>query len=131
MLSNRDENNKATHLIPNSDTQLIARQRAEEVGMKAGEALASLVTELLLAILADKSASLANIGFQSNSSACVKSSIESNALYTAGEVAQVLKISKSEAYRLIQQREIQGIRFGRTTRVRGADLESFIANHRK
>jgi hypothetical protein len=78
---NRQENNTGAHRSSNRNLHQLARQRAEEVGIKAGEALASLVTELLLAILADNSDSLANIGFQSISSACVKNSIDSNALW--------------------------------------------------
>jgi excisionase family DNA binding protein len=45
---------------------------------------------------------------------------------TAVEIAQILKISKALAYRLIAQGQITSIRFGRTVRVRYEALEEFI-----
>jgi excisionase family DNA binding protein len=47
-------------------------------------------------------------------------------LLRPSEVAEVLKISKGLAYRLLQQGQIPTIRFNRTVRVRQADLEAFI-----
>jgi excisionase family DNA binding protein len=44
----------------------------------------------------------------------------------ATEIANILKISKALAYRLIAEGEISSIRFGRTIRVRLEDLEIFI-----
>ena len=52
----------------------------------------------------------------------------SNAFLTAREIADILKISKALAYRLIAQGQIPSIRFGRVTRVRREDLEIFIQN---
>ena len=52
-----------------------------------------------------------------------------NVFYTAVEIAQILKISKSLAYRLIAQGEIPAIRFGRTVRVRQEDLEQFVEKY--
>jgi excisionase family DNA binding protein len=42
----------------------------------------------------------------------------SNLIPTAGEVAKILRISKSKVYRMIQQGEIPSVKFGRTSRVR-------------
>lgn len=42
------------------------------------------------------------------------------------EIAEILKISKALAYRLIAEGHISSIRFGRTVRVRLEDLEMFI-----
>lgn len=42
------------------------------------------------------------------------------------EVAELLNISKSLAYRLLQQGQIPAVRFNRTVRVRKADLEAFL-----
>lgn len=53
----------------------------------------------------------------------------SNIFYTAIEIAQLLKISKSLAYRLIAIGEIPAIRFGRTVRVRQEDLDQFISSN--
>lgn len=46
---------------------------------------------------------------------------------TAPEIAEILRISKALAYRLIAKGEIKSVRFGRTVRVRDDDLEVFIA----
>jgi excisionase family DNA binding protein len=46
---------------------------------------------------------------------------------TAIEIAQMLKISKALAYRLISRGEISSVRFGRTVRIPKAALEKFIA----
>jgi excisionase family DNA binding protein len=44
----------------------------------------------------------------------------------ATEIAQILKISKALAYRLIKEGHISSVRFGRTVRVRQEDLDAFI-----
>jgi len=48
---------------------------------------------------------------------------------TAKDIAKMLKISNALAYRLIQNGQISGVRFGRTVRVRQEDLEKFIAEN--
>jgi excisionase family DNA binding protein len=47
-------------------------------------------------------------------------------LLTAKDVAQVLKISKPLAYRLIAEGQLPAVKFRRTVRVRQDDLEAFI-----
>lgn len=47
-------------------------------------------------------------------------------ILTAPEIAKRLKISKTKAYQLIQQKQIPSISMGRTVRVRREDLEKFI-----
>ena len=42
------------------------------------------------------------------------------------DVARRLNISKSLAYRLLEQGQIPTVRFNRTVRVRQADLEAFV-----
>jgi excisionase family DNA binding protein len=49
--------------------------------------------------------------------------------YKAIEIAQLLKISKALAYRLIAQGEIPSVKFGRTVRVRQEDLQAFVVNN--
>jgi len=44
----------------------------------------------------------------------------------ATEIAQILKISKALAYRLIKEGHISSVHFGRTERIRQEDLDSFI-----
>jgi excisionase family DNA binding protein len=46
-------------------------------------------------------------------------------------VAQILRLSKAKAYRLMQTGEIRSIQFDRTTRVRRQDLDEFIKTHMK
>ena len=47
--------------------------------------------------------------------------------FKAAEIAEILKISKALAYRLIAQGELGAVRFGRTVRVRQEDLDDFLA----
>jgi putative molybdopterin biosynthesis protein len=42
------------------------------------------------------------------------------------EVAEVLNISKSLAYKLLQQGQIPAVRFNKTVRVRQVDLDNYI-----
>lgn len=51
-------------------------------------------------------------------------------LLTATEVAKILNVSKSFAYRLIQSGEISNISIGRSVRVREEDLNEFVSEHR-
>jgi excisionase family DNA binding protein len=47
-------------------------------------------------------------------------------LLNCTELAQILNLSRKHLYRLMQRGEIPVIRFGRSVRVRPADLEAFI-----
>ena len=42
------------------------------------------------------------------------------------QVAEILNISRSAAYNLIQRGNLPSVRFGRSVRVRPTDLENFI-----
>jgi excisionase family DNA binding protein len=48
-------------------------------------------------------------------------------LLNADQVAEILNVSRSHAYSLIQSGQIPSIRLGRAVRVRPQDLERFIA----
>jgi excisionase family DNA binding protein len=48
---------------------------------------------------------------------------------TAGDIANLLGISKAKAYQLIQQKEIRSLSIDKTVRVRWEDLEAFIQEH--
>jgi excisionase family DNA binding protein len=54
-----------------------------------------------------------------------------SSILTASEIADILRISKSKAYRMIQQGEIPAVQFDRTTRVRRQDLDEFVMGHVK
>jgi excisionase family DNA binding protein len=48
---------------------------------------------------------------------------------TAKDIAKMLKISNALAYRLIQNGQIPGVRFGRTVRVSMQSLDQFLQEH--
>jgi excisionase family DNA binding protein len=50
-------------------------------------------------------------------------------ILTVPQVARYLKISRSKAYYLVQQKKIPYIRIGRNVRVREADLEKWIESN--
>ena len=51
-------------------------------------------------------------------------------LLKAAEVAEILGVSRTQAYRLMQMGEIPSVRFGqRTVRVRPEDLKRYIETH--
>ncbi len=50
----------------------------------------------------------------------------SKKLLKAKEVADILQVSRSMAYRMMQRGEIPTIRVGSAVRVRGSDLEEFL-----
>jgi excisionase family DNA binding protein len=47
-------------------------------------------------------------------------------LFNAGDVAEILKISRQEVYKLIQIGNIRAVRIGKSVRVRPQDLDKFI-----
>lgn len=53
-------------------------------------------------------------------------SLNSETLLNGGEVARILNISNSMAYKLIREGEIPAIKLGRLVRVRPCDLTAFI-----
>ncbi len=52
--------------------------------------------------------------------------IDARRLIKAKEVAEILQVSRSMAYRMMQRGEIPTVRVGSAVRVRGSDLEEFI-----
>jgi len=51
---------------------------------------------------------------------------DSKRLLKAKEVAEILQVGRSMAYRMMQRGEIPTVRVGSAVRVRGSDLEEFI-----
>ena len=51
--------------------------------------------------------------------------------YTVSEVAEILKISRASAYRLIDQKKIHSSIFMNSIRVEKTDLDYFIAESKK
>jgi excisionase family DNA binding protein len=108
------ENEKPVRLTVSKDDEVAIRQRADRVGKQLGEAVASLISEIMIAFLSVK--------IQATSTG-------PNIILTAGEVAKILRISKSKVYRMMQLGEIPSVKFDRTSRVRHQDLDDFIQKH--
>ncbi len=51
-------------------------------------------------------------------------------IYTAQEVADLLKVSLSEAYTLIRRGDLRAVRIGRSVRVLHEDLVAFVEYNR-
>lgn len=51
---------------------------------------------------------------------------ERDQLLKPGEVAEMLQLSRSKAYQLMQRGEIETVRIGRAVRVKRSDLEEYI-----
>jgi excisionase family DNA binding protein len=108
------ENEKLGLLTVSNDNEVANRQRADRVGKQLGEVAANLISEIMITILSGKIQAVPT---------------GPNPILTAGEVAKILRISKSKGDRMIQVGEIRSVEFGRTSRVRHQDLDDFIQNH--
>ena len=51
-------------------------------------------------------------------------------LLNAGQVAEILGISRSKAYRMLRLGEIPTIKIGKNVRVSSEDLNEYILNHK-
>ena len=51
-------------------------------------------------------------------------------LLKAPDVAKILNVSRTQAYRLMQEGQIQTVKFGSCVRCTLADIEYFIETHR-
>ena len=52
--------------------------------------------------------------------------MENNVFLTAKEIANILKISKALAYRLVSEGQIPSVRFGKTVRVPKLAFDAFV-----
>ena len=114
------------------------RRRADRVGKQVGEAVSSFLSEVMISILATRSHEVFPVSQAASSRTQAASLRQKQSPYPgpdgilkASDVAQILRISKGLAYRMMQQGEIPSIQFGRTTRVRRQDLDEFIRAHMK
>jgi excisionase family DNA binding protein len=115
------EKDRLSKLSISATEEVAIKQRADRVGKEIGEAISSFLAEIMISILTTWP--------QASSPRSQTTHQGSEDILKAGEVAEILKISKAMAYRLIKQGEIPAIQFGRTTRVRRQDLEEFIRAH--
>jgi excisionase family DNA binding protein len=107
------------------------RQRTDRVGKQVGEAVSSLLAEIILSIVMSRSQMVFQPSSNARSQTVPIPPSRPDSILTAGEVAQILRLSKAKAYRLMQTGEIRSIQFDRTTRVRRQDLDEFIKTHMK
>jgi excisionase family DNA binding protein len=124
MSSHQLENEKPVRLTVSKDDEVAIRQRADRVGKQLGEAAANLIFEIMITILSGKIQAA-----PTGPNPIQVAPTGPNLILTAGEVAKILRISKSKIFRMIQVGEIPSVKFGRTSRVRHQDLDDFIQNH--
>jgi excisionase family DNA binding protein len=123
---------KFSDLMVSEDEEAAIRQRADRVGKQVGEAVSSLLAEIILSIVMTRSQMVVKPSPNArHSPAATNAPSRPDSVLKAGEVAQILGISKAKAYKLMQQGEIRSIHFDRTTRVRRQDLDEFIMTHTK
>jgi excisionase family DNA binding protein len=121
------------------------KKRADRVGKQIGEAVSSFLAEIMISILATRPQAAIpapRAAFPIPPAAPSKPPVpspkpqqaaprEPDGILKGSDVAQILRISKAKAYRMMKEGEIPAIQFGRTTRVRRQDLEEFIRTHVK
>ena len=56
--------------------------------------------------------------------------MNTNKLLTAEEVAEILNVSRSKAYKMMRLKEIPTITIGKNVRVSNDDLETYISSNR-
>ena len=89
-----------------------------------GEQIRHAVTDSFIELFSTLWKTRAQNGSQSGAAAW------SDEFLKTGEVAAILKISRSQAYQLIQKGELPYYSIGKLVRVKRADLEVFIQEHR-
>ena len=134
MSAHRPENGKPVRLTVSKEDEVAIRQRADRVGKQLGEAVASLISEIMVAFLSGKIQAAPTGPNPLQAAPSSQNPLQvaptgPNLILTAGEVAKILRISKAKVYRMMQLGEIPSVRFGRTSRVRHQDLDDFIQTH--
>jgi excisionase family DNA binding protein len=134
MSTHQLENEKPVRLTVSKEDEVAIQQRADRVGKQLGEAVASLISEIMVAFLSGKIQTVPTgpnplQAAPSDQNPLQVAQTGSNLILTAGEVAKFLRISKAKVYRMMQLGEIPSVRFGRTSRVRHQDLDDFIQKH--
>ena len=119
------DENLFSRLSISATEETAIRQRADRVGKQIGEAVSSFLAEIMISILATRQqkVSPASQVVSSTSPAAPSkppatspkpqpaASHEPDGILKASDVAQILRISKALAYRMIQQGEIPAIQF--------------------
>ena len=104
--------------------EIAIRSFAKTVGTQWGDFVSTALSECLILVVALRRPT--QVVQMSSKSKPVAVPPQADRLLTAGDVASRLNISKSKAYQLLQREEVLCVRMGRSTRVRPADLETYI-----
>jgi excisionase family DNA binding protein len=123
MNNDRQEKDMLSRMIISASEEAAIKQRADRVGKQFGEVVSSFLAEIMISILATKPKVSSP-----RSQSTLPGSVD---ILTATEVAEILKVSKAKAYKMMQQGEILAVQFDRTRRVRRQDLDEFIKGHLK
>ena len=120
MSTHQLENEKPVRLTVSKEDEVAIRQRADRVGKQLGEAVASLISEIMVAFLSGKiqAAPTGSNPLQitpTGPNPLQVAPTGPNLILTAGEVAKILRISKAKVYRMMQLGEIPSVKFGRTS----------------
>ena len=90
MSTHQPEDKKPVRLTVSKDDEVVIRQRADRVGKQLGEAAASLFSEIMIAFLSGKTQAA-----PTGPNPLQLPPTGPNLILTAGEVAKILRISKS------------------------------------
>ena len=115
METKRPQSTRQDKLGLRTDEEAAIRAIAQRIGLRVSDEIASALNETIILIREVHGRSMT-----------YTESIDGSDILTAPDVAIRLKISKTKAYQLIQQKQIRSISMGRTVRVRREDLEKFI-----
>ena len=106
-----------------SKTKLSSQEEA------AVQAIATRMSEQISLVVAGSLREILFVLREDGRRSALQPATDQDEFMTAGEVAKMLKISKSQAYHMIRRREIPSFSIGKTVRVRRADLEAVIESH--
>jgi excisionase family DNA binding protein len=104
------ENEKPVRLTVSKDNEIAIRLRADRIGKHLGEVAARLISEIMIAFLSGKIQAA-----PTSPNPLQVAPTGPNLILTAGEVAKILRISKSKVYRMMQLGEIPSVKFGWTS----------------
>jgi excisionase family DNA binding protein len=109
--------NKASKIILSAEEETAVQAIATRMSEQISLVVAGSLREILFVLRED------------GRGLTLQPSADQDEFLTAGEVATILKISKSQVYHMIQTRDIPSFSIGRTVRVRRMDLDAVIEAH--
>ena len=110
-------NIKSRNTLSNPEDETTIQTIAKRMSEQISQVVAGSLREILFVIREDRR------------DGNYQPATDQNQILTAGDVAEILKISKSQAYHMIRRREIPSFSIGRTVRVRRVDLDAVVEAH--